>query len=140
MAVYSDMPPIKQEESMSNIINKVTYENYTHWIEYFIQRVLTESNVDYGEVVITDIDYGKRIFLSIDGEEYIVRTLEFVPVKGNEGWEDGESCAESVEYTLYKMVKDQVYGVEVYEGIITINGSMNNMKYNSTTGINTSEL
>ena len=77
MAVYSDMPPIKQEESMGNIINKVTYENYTHWIEYFIQRVLTESNVDYGEVVITDIDYGKRIFLSIDGEEYIVRTYFF---------------------------------------------------------------
>lgn len=124
----------KKEESMSNIINKVTYENYTHWIEYFVQRVLTESNVDYGEVVITDIDYGNRIFLSIDGEEYIVRTLEFIPVKGNEGWEDGESCAESVEYTLYKMVKDQVYGVEVYEGIITINGSMNNMKYNSTNG------
>lgn len=64
-----------------NLINKVTEESYTQWIEKFVTNVLNKGNVDYKEVIIEDIEFSKRVFLTVDGEEYDIRTWNFRPVK-----------------------------------------------------------
>lgn len=85
------------------IINKVTGSNYIQWIEKFVQDVLYRAQVSCNEVVIEDIEYSKRIFLTVDGEEYDIRTWDFKPVEKDL---NGKTCAEMVDYTLYEMVKD----------------------------------
>ena len=97
------------------IINKVTNSSYIKWIESFVKEVITRANIPCNEVVIEDIEHSKRIFLTIDGEEYDIRTWNFRPVKKVK---NGETCAEMVEYTLLQMVKDNTgsHGEEVNEG------------------------
>ena len=93
-----------------NLINKVTEESYTQWIEKFVTDVLNKGNVRCKEVIIEDIEFSKRVFLTVDGEEYDIRTWNF------------QTCAEMVEYTLFKMVDDEhgSHGEEVDEGRLRI--------------------
>lgn len=101
------------------IINKVTDEGYIQWIEDFVRQVLQKAKLSYEEVVIEDIEPSKRIYLTIDGKEYSLRTWNFHPVEKNE---NGNTCAEMVEYSLYEMVsnKDGAHGKEVDFGIMKI--------------------
>ena len=101
------------------IINKVTDKDYIQWIEDFVKRVLQTAKLSYKEVVIDDIEPDKRIFMTVDGTEYDIRTWGFHPVE-----KDGNNntCAEMVEYTLYEMVpdKDGSHGKEVDNNMIKI--------------------
>lgn len=85
------------------IINKITDENYIQWIEKFVTRVLKHAYIKGKEVVIEDIEPSKRIFVSVDGEEYDIRTWNYHVV----GYDNnGVPCKERVEYTLFKIVAD----------------------------------
>lgn len=101
------------------IINKVTDSSYIQWVEKFVQDVLDRAQVSCNEVVIEDIEPRKRIFLTVDGEAYSIRTWNFRPVKKDD---DGKTCAEMVEYTLYEMVRDNAgsHGANVSAGTIRI--------------------
>lgn len=98
------------------VVNKVTEESYVQWIEKFVRHVLYKENLTCKEVIIEDIDFDKRIFLNIDGEEYDIRTWNFKPLDTDE---NGETCAETVDYTLFKMVVDNDgngHGEEIGDG------------------------
>ncbi len=101
------------------IISKVTDECYIQWIEDFVRQVLQKAKLSYEEVVIEDIEYSKRIYLVIDGKEYSLRTWNFHSVEKDE---NGHTCAEMVEYSLYEMVADESgsHGKEVDFGMIKI--------------------
>lgn len=101
------------------LINNVTEESYIQWIEKFVADVLNKGNINCEEVVIDDIEFSKRVFLTVDGEEYDIRTWNFCPVKKDE---NGQTCAEMVEYTLFKIVVDKLgsHGEEVDEGCLRI--------------------
>ena len=103
-----------------NLINNATEESYTQWIEKFLTYVLNKGNVDCKEVIIEDIEFSKRVFLVVDGEEYDIRTWNFHPVDCDK---NGKTCAEMVEYTLFKMVMDEDgngHGEKVIEGRLRI--------------------
>ena len=97
------------------IINKVTDESYIQWIGNFVEKVIKRANIQCQEITVEDVEHSKRIFLTIDGEEYIIRTWNVRPVKKDA---DGKTCAEMVGYALYKMVMDSTgsHGEEVNEG------------------------
>lgn len=101
------------------IINKVTNENYIQWIEKFVADVLKAAKLSYEEVVIEDIEPSRRIYLTIDGKEYSLRTWNYHPVDTDS---DGKLCVEMVQYTLYEMVADVdgSHGKEVDFGLIKI--------------------
>lgn len=102
------------------LINKVTEESYIQWIEKFVRNVLFRKELTCEEVIIEDIEFSKRIFLNIDGEEYTIRTWNFKPIDADE---NGETCAEMVEYTLFKMIVDEDgngHGEEVGDGSFII--------------------
>lgn len=101
------------------IINKVTDKGYIQWIEEFVKRVLQIAKLPYEETVIEDIEPSERIFVTIDGTKYDIRTWGFHPVEKDE---NGNLCAEMVEYTLYEMVADEngLHGKEVDFGMIKI--------------------
>ena len=103
-----------------NLINKVTEESYVQWIERFVVNVINKAKLNCKEVVIDDIEFSKRIFLTIDAEEYDIRTWNFHPVDKDK---NGKTCAEIVDYTLFKMVMDNNgngHGEEVGEGRLNI--------------------
>ena len=101
------------------IVNKVTDKAYIQWIENFVDRVLKLAKLSYEETVIEDIEPSKRILLTIDDKEYIIRTWNFQPVERDE---NGNPCAEMVEYSLFEMVKHEKGsgGVEVDNNRIKI--------------------
>ena len=107
-----------------NIINKVTDENYTQWIEKFVARILKNAHIKYSKVVIDDIEPNKRVFLLVDDNEYTIRTWNYHVIKCDK---NGIPCAENVEYTLYVMVEDDsgAYGEIVDEGCIKIEWNNN---------------
>jgi hypothetical protein len=118
------------------IINKVTETSYIQWIEGFVKTVLEKAEIQCNEVAIEDIEFSKRIFLIIDGEEYSIRTWSFHPI-GTDA--NGETCAENVDYTLYEMVNDEAgsHGENISDGSIKIEwknsrGSMDK-NYNNMT-------
>lgn len=101
------------------ITNKVTDRNYSQWIEIFVEKVIKRADIPCTEITIEDIEPRKRIFLTVDGEAYSIRTWNFRPVKKDD---DGKTCAEMVEYTLYEMVRDNAgsHGANVSDGTIRI--------------------
>lgn len=98
------------------IISRVDDESYIQWIEEFVEAVLDETNLKYDVCEIDDIEYGKRIFLIIDGDEYDIRTWNFHTIDKDK---DGKPCSENVTYTLFKMIDD--HGEEISEGNMIIN-------------------
>ena len=83
------------------IINKVTDDGYIQWIENFVREVISKANLKCQEIVIEDIEWSKRVFLKVDGEEYDIRTWNFHPIKQDS---DGKTCAELVRYTIFKTI------------------------------------
>lgn len=77
---------------------------YTQWIEGFVRTVIQDADIECKELVIDDIEESKRIFLLIDGKEYTIRTWSYRPYRTDE---NNQTCAETVPYTLYKMVEDE---------------------------------
>lgn len=100
------------------MINKVTEKSYVQWIETFVRHVLYTENLLYTveEVIIEDIEFDKRIFLNIDGEEYTIRTWNFKPINIDK---NENTCEELVDYTLFKMISDadgNGHGEKIGEG------------------------
>lgn len=84
-----------------NIVNRVTDADYVQWVEAFVKKVLAASCVKCKDVLIYDIEPSRRVFLDVDGIEYIVRTWDFAVVKKDE---NKIPCGERVSYTLFKDV------------------------------------
>lgn len=101
------------------IINKVTDSSYIQWVEKFVQDVLDRAQISCNEVVIEDIEPSRNIFLTVDGEEYDIRTWEFQVVEKDT---NGIPCAEMVRYSLFEMVKNEQgsHGEEADYGTIKI--------------------
>ena len=102
------------------IINKVDDLVYIQWIEQFVSQIIQRSKISYEEVIIEDIEYSKYIYLKIDGEEYDIRTWNFHPVKKDE---KNHTCAEMVDYTLFRMINDDDgggHGEEICNGLLKI--------------------
>lgn len=102
------------------IINETIDTGYEQWICDFCSRVIRLAEIECDEVVIEDIEYSKRIFILIDGKEYIIRTWNFSTCK----WDDkNQPCSEIVRYTLFEDVIDDNgngYGVEISNGCLMI--------------------
>lgn len=98
-----------------SVINKVTEDSYVQWMEEFVCKVLENANIEFDIVEIEDIEIDKRIFIKVDGADYIIRTWNFHTV----GLDYlGNVCCEDVEYTLFKCVDD--HGEEISEGNLEI--------------------
>ena len=96
----------------SNIENS----NYTQWIIGFVESVIKKADIKCDEVVIDEV-VDKRMWLTIDGSEYAIRTWDFVPVRYDS---QDRPCAERVDYTLFKDVSDGNgggHGEEVCHGV-----------------------
>ena len=103
-----------------NIINKVKEESYIQWIENFVKRVIDASGIECNEVVIVDIEFSERIFITIDGKDYDIRTWNFHTVAVDS---KGDPCAEMVRYTLFKMIWNEDgsgRGEEINNGTLRI--------------------
>lgn len=106
---------MKRESSKGTIIVNVNKPSYAQWIETFVATVLGKSGVSYNEAIIDDIEFSKRIYLTVDGTEYIIRTWNFFVIETDE---NNVPCAEEVEYTLYKEMEneDGSYSECIFEG------------------------
>lgn len=99
------------------IINKVTESSYVKWVEEFVCKVLENANINFDTVEIEDVEIDKRIFIKVDGEDYIIRTWNFHPI-GTDF--QGIPCCELVDYSLFSESLDFVFGKEVTKGKIEI--------------------
>lgn len=101
------------------IINKVDDASYVQWVKEFVRQVIQVSGIECKKVIIEDIEWSKRIFLEIDGEEYTIRTWDFLPLEYDE---QGYPCAEIIRCTLFKIVEDDdgSHGEEVGNGALMI--------------------
>lgn len=84
------------------VIDNVKLPGFVQWCSNFVKRVIlpTQLHIDgkkVDTVEIVDIDE-KRIYLSICGVSFIIRTWNYFPCEqdGN-----GMTCGEKVEYTLF---------------------------------------
>lgn len=94
-----------------SVINRITEQSYVRWIEEFVCKVLENANIKFDTVEIEDIEIDKRIFIKVDGVEYIIRTWNFHPVETDL---QGIPCCELVDYSLFKS------GEEIAKGKIEI--------------------
>lgn len=102
------------------ISNKVDDPNYIQWIEKFVTQIIQESKLSCKEVIIDEIEDSKCIYLIVDGEKYAIRTWNFHSVKKDE---KDRTCAEIVDYTLFRMVDDgdnSGHGEDVCNGSLRI--------------------
>ncbi|MCC8051542.1 MAG: hypothetical protein LIP10_12965 [Clostridiales bacterium] len=90
------------------IINKADCESYEQWVEGFVRGVLESGNIDCAEVTIDDLD-GDRIWLTVDGAEYHIRTWNFEPVHYDA---ENRPDAEIVSYSLFKVLDDYAEEIE----------------------------
>lgn len=107
------------------LVNKVTDESYIQWVEKFVTDVINSASINCEEVIIDDIEFSKRVFLVVDNEKYDIRTWNFYPLEMDD---NGKTCAEIVNYTLFKMIVDNNgngYGEEVWEGRLRIDWNNN---------------
>ena len=104
---------------MMKIINKTEDKNYIQWVEKFVRRAIELAKPDTEQVIIEDIEPDKRIYLTVDGKEHTIRTWNFQPVERDR---DGKPCAEIIDYTLFKDVKDETggHGEEIDFGTLKI--------------------
>lgn len=106
---------MKRESSKGTIIVNVDQPSYAQWIEKFVATVLEKSGVSYNEVIIGYIEFSKRIYLTVDGTKYVIRTWDFSVIETDE---NNVPCAEEVEYTLYQEMEDEDgrYSQGIFEG------------------------
>ena len=110
----------RKEENNLKIINKVNDPNYIQWIEKFITQIIQNAKLSCKEVIIENVEDSKRIYLSVDGEEYSIRTWSFHPIEMNE---KDLPCAEMVDYSFFKMVDNgdgSGHGEEICDGSLRI--------------------
>lgn len=102
-----------------NITNNIKARAYVQWLEGFVSSVLSNAEIECSEVSIDDVEPSKRIYLTVDGTDYTIRTWDYTPIyyddKGNPDYEN-------IRYTLFKSVEDELgsHGEEVEKGIIPI--------------------
>ncbi len=109
-----------EDKYFMKIINKVNDAGYIQWIEQFVNQIIQRSKLSCEEVIIEDIEYSKRIYLNIDGKEYVIRTWNFHPVEKDK---ENRTCAEKVDYTLFRMVNDDNgggHGEDICKGAFRI--------------------
>lgn len=102
-----------------SVINKVTDDNYVKWVEEFVCKVLKNANIEFNTVEIEDVEPDKRIFIKVDGIDYIVRTWNFHLVGTDM---QGIPCCELVDYSLFITSENTEFrsGEELDEGKIEI--------------------
>lgn len=104
------------------IIDTVKKPGYTQWIEGFVRNALENANIPASTTLISDM-YSKRIYLFVDGCEYMIRTKNFFPARKDI---NGLTCSENVEYTLYyghqdcADIDDPITLSEISSGILNI--------------------
>lgn len=101
------------------LINNIKDENYTQWIEKFVEDIIFQADIEYDEVIINDVD-NERIYINVNGEDYIIRTWSYRTVELDY---NNIPCAEMVKYTLFKIVinsDNSSHGEEINNGYIKI--------------------
>lgn len=99
------------------VIDSVKMPGFVQWCANFVKRVILAAHLqidgkDVDTVEIVEIE-DKRIYLSICGLPFIIRTWNYIPCEQDE---QGMTCGEQVEYTLFL---DQEYTVD---GVTSLNG------------------
>lgn len=84
------------------ITSNIENSNYTQWITGFVESVINQADLKCNEIVIDEVD-DDRMWLTIDGLEYIIRTWNFEPVTYDS---QGRPCAERADFTLFKYVSN----------------------------------
>ena len=79
------------------VIDKVCHPHYSQWINLFTQKVLRRGKIEGNVVEIYDIQEYKRIFIKVDGKEYVIRTWDYVPTFVDER---NLICGADVSYML----------------------------------------
>lgn len=84
------------------VIDSVKLPDYSQWCSSFVEDIISEIKLSIGgqeveTVQIVDID-GKRIYLSICGVPFIIRTWDYIPCEYDK---KGKPCGENVRYTLF---------------------------------------
>ena len=108
--------------TITNKVDKNTLQafGYGQWIEKFVKEVvINQARLECEEIIIEDIEFSKRIYLSVGSKEYMIRTWNFHSVERDK---NNDVCAEVVDYTLYEMVKDETggHGNEISNGMTRI--------------------
>lgn len=92
------------------VIDNVYHPHYSQWINIFTQKVLRRGKIEGDVVEIYDIQEYKRIFIKVDGKEYVIRTWDYSPTFVDER---NLICGADVRYTLSE---DQWSYVPMSEG------------------------
>lgn len=103
------------------IIDTVKKPGYTQWIKGFVRNIWETADIPASTILITDM-YNERIYLYVDGCEYMIRTSKFFPARKDI---NGLTCSENVAYTLYYGHQDCV---DIDDGItltVLSSGSLN---------------
>lgn len=102
-----------------NITNNIKARAYVQWLEGFVSSVLNNAEIECSEVSIDDVEPSKRIYLTVDGTDYTIRTWDYTPIHYDD---KGNPDYENIRYTLFKSVEDELgsHGEEVEKGIIPI--------------------
>ena len=121
------------------VIDSVKLPGYSQWCANFVKRVVSKINLHIGgtpvdTVEIVDLD-GKRIYLSICGLPFIIRTWDYIPCAKDE---NGDVCSEKVRYTLFVDHKhflpdgtESLNGEPLYSGELKIKWSNDPAIYDS---------
>lgn len=86
------------------IINKVDNANCRQWVKELTKQAIQNSKLDCSKVVIEEFDFSKRIFLKINGAEYTIKILEFLPLDCNK---KGHICRAIISYTLFMIIEEE---------------------------------
>lgn len=111
------------------VIDAVKMPGFSQWCPSFVKEVFSERNLHISgkkidTVIIDDIDES-RIFLSVHGFPFIIRTWSYTPCEQDS---NGKTCAEMVEFTLFLAVNDydpqkgriSANGDPLYSGVLKI--------------------
>lgn len=104
---------------------------YSEWLDNFIEDVFNKSNINENELIISDIEPSKRIFLeNPQGKEYTIRTWNFIVTKEDD---NKLPCSEDVEWDLYFYEnKTDTSGKNIKYGISNIEWENKIGKYEKT--------
>ena len=111
---------IKHMKIINNVDNDVLQAfGYEQWVEQFVKDVISQAKLECEEVTIEDVEHSKRIYLSVDSKEYMIRTWNFHPVERDN---NNDVCAEMVDYTLFEIIENGNggHGNEISNGMLRI--------------------
>ena len=104
------------------IIDTVKQPGYTQWIEGFVTNVLENANITATITTISKM-YNMRIYLFVDGREYMIHTKCFYRTGRDE---NGITNSEDVKYILYfgheecEEVEDPITLNQISSGVLSI--------------------